>query len=154
MKGNQTIIGQLNLRLIEELTGIVQYKNNRSLFLIWGYDRLVSYIDERIADETVHYEKLLSRIRFLDGIPVVGMINEVMAGQDVKQIHTFDRVSEYNAITRYNQTIKLCETLGDAGTRDVLASILSDEEDHIKDLDSQLIQISQITLQNYLSANL
>lgn len=154
MQGNQQIIDQLNLRLVEELTAINQYKNNRSLFSIWGYSQLVTYIDERIDDEQQHFDKLIERIRFLDGIPIVGMIGEVFSGGDVKQMHLFDRASELDAIKKYNETINLCNSLGDNGTIMALESILVDEEDHIRDLDAQLIQIGQITLQNYLSAKL
>lgn len=154
MKGNTQIIDQLNLRLIEELTGINQYKNNRSVFSLWGYSGLVSYIDERIGDEENHYSLLLDRIRFLDGVPVVGKMNEVKTGQDVKQIHLNDKASEFNAINKYNETIRLCDSLGDSGTRIMLESILKDEEDHILDLDRQLIQITQMSVQNYLSAKI
>lgn len=154
MKGNQQIIDQLNLRLIEELTAINQYNNNRSLFDVWGYKQLVSYIDERIVDEVTHYNRIVERIRFLNGIPAVGNLNEVKTAQDVKNMHIIDRDSELDAISKYNETIRLCVSLGDNGTRLLLEEILKDEEDHVNDLDSHLIQINQITLQNYLSAKL
>lgn len=155
MNGNQQIIDQLNLRLVEELTtGNVQYKNNRSVFAIWEYNKLVEYIDERISDEARHYEMILNRIRFLGGIPVVGKLNEVLTGGDVVQIHENDHVAELDAIKKYNETIKLCSALGDNGTRVMLESILADEEDHARDLEAQLIQLKQMGIQNYLSAKI
>ena len=154
MKGNQQIIDQLNLRLIEELTAINQYNNHRSLFAIWEYNSLVSYIDERITDETKHYDMILSRIRFLDGLPVVGKLNIVNTGSDVKQMHIFDRAAELTAIKNYNEDIRLFSSLGDNGSRVMIESILQDEEDHIRDLDAQIIQIAQMTIQNYLSAKM
>jgi bacterioferritin len=154
MNGNPQIIDQLNLRLVEENTAINQYKNNRSVFAIWGYSQLVEYIDERIADETKHYGLILDRVRFLGGIPVVGKLNEVLTGGDVVQIHENDHIAELDAISRYNETIKLCSALGDNGTRVMLESILADEEDHARDLEAQLIQLKQMGIQNYLSAKI
>ena len=154
MIGNQQIIDQLNLRLVEEFTAINQYKNNRSLFAIWEYSQLVEYIDERIADETKHYELVLDRIRFLNGISIVGKLNAVETAGDVLAIMNIDHTAELDAIKRYNETIKLCVALGDNGTRVMLENILVDEEDHCRDLEAQIIQLKQIGVQNYLSAKI
>lgn len=154
MKGNQQIIDQLNLRLVEELTAINQYQNNLSLFIAWGYDELVKYIIERIEDEQKHYKMLLDRIRFLEGIPIVGKLNEVKTGQDIVKIHELDHFAEFTAIQNYNETIHLCVALGDNGTRLIIEEILKDEEDHINDLEKQLIEIKQIGTQNFLSTKI
>lgn len=154
MKGNQQIIDQLNLRLVEELTAINQYKNNLSLFVLWGYEKLAEYIKERIEDEQKHYNKLLDRIRFLGGMPIVGKLNEVKTGQDISKIHENDLVSEIDAVQKYNETIHLCVALGDNGTRLIIEEILKDEEEHINDLEKQLIEIKQIGTQNFLSTKI
>ena len=154
MNGNPQIIDQLNQRLIEELTGINQYENNRSCFRLWGYKSLTKHIDERIDDEEGHYRKLLNRIRVLGGIPVTGKLNEVKTGQDVIAMMNNDLASENVAIIKYNEMIKLCYSLSDNGTRKILEDILSDEEDHARYIARQLIQIKQIGMQNYLSAKI
>ena len=154
MRGNTQIISALNEGLIRELTGINQYSIHRAILAVQEYPKLIEYIDERIADERKHYDMLAERIRFLEGIPVVGQFNTVLIGDNIVAVHNFDLSAEYDAIQKYNETIQLCWQCGDSGTRGILESILSDEEDHARDLEAQLIQIAQMTTQNYLSSKL
>ena len=58
------------------------------------------------------------------------------------------------AIADYNVLIDLCIELKDSATRDLIQQILADEIDHLRDLEAQLKQISQMGIQNYLSAKL
>ena len=152
MKDNDRIIAALNERLIEELTAIDQYSIHRATFAIWQYNGLVAYLEERIADETKHFNWLLDRIKFLGGTPAAGKINSVNTGLEVTQIHTFDKTAEVVAISNYNATIALCIELKDSGTRDLIEQILADEEDHLRDLEAQLTQLAQMGEQNYLSS--
>ena len=154
MIGNQQIIDLLNQRLIEERTAVFQYENNRSCFRLWGYKSLTKHIDERIDDEKGHAKKILNRIRVLNGIPVTDKLNAVATAGDVAGMMKIDLASENSAILKYNESIRLCTSLGDNGTRIILENILADEEDHAKYLERQLIQIAQIGVQNYLSAKI
>jgi bacterioferritin len=153
MKGNFEIIAALNARLTEELTAVGQYEAHRAALALQEYSKLVEYLAERIADERKHYNLLSERIRFLEGTIIPGM-NPVNIGEDIRTMHSNDLASELDAIGKYRETITLCIQMGDAGTRQVLESILSDEEDHCRDLESQLTQIGQMTVENYLSAKL
>jgi len=154
MKGKPEIIVALNARLIDELTGINQYSVHRALVANWEYPGLVSYIQERLDDEVRHYNLLLDRILFLEGTPVVGRLNLVTIGENVPQMHEFDRTAEENIVQAYNENIELCRELKDDDTRRRLESILADETDHLHDLEANLKQIEQMTLANYLSAKI
>jgi bacterioferritin len=154
MKGSPQIIAALNLNLAFELAGMAQYEAHRATLAIWEYPKLVDYLQERIDDERKHFDMLSERIRFLEGIVDAGKIEPVIIGEDIRQMHIDDLNTEYGAIERYNELISLCISLGDAGTRQVIESILSDEEDHARDLEAQLTQIGQMTTQNYLSAKI
>ena len=153
MKGNPEIIAALNARLGEELTGITQYEANRALLAVQEYLKLTAYLDERLADERRHYNLLSERIRFLDGI-VAPSLNAVTIAEDIRQIHINDLALELDAIQKYNADIQLCLQVGDSGTRGIIESILQDEEDHARDLEAQLSQIGQMTVENYLSAKI
>jgi bacterioferritin len=150
MKGNEKIITSLNTRLAEELTVINQYFVHAEMCENWGYERLHGMIRKRSIDEMKHAEKLIARILFLDGKPIVSDLNKVHIGSEVPKFHENDHKAEVAAIHGYNESIKLALELGDNGTRELLDSILKEEESHIDLIEAQLDQIKQMGVQNYL----
>ncbi|HTP66752.1 MAG TPA: bacterioferritin [Geobacteraceae bacterium] len=150
MKGNKKLIEHLNARLAEELTAINQYMVHSEMCDSWGYGKLHKQIEKRAIAEMKHAEKLISRILFLEGIPIVSELNKIHIGAEIPKMHENDRLAEDGAIKSYNESIKLAAEVGDNGTRDLLTAILKDEEDHIDELEAQLDQIKQMGIQNYL----
>lgn len=150
MKGNERIIRELNARLAEELTAINQYMVHSEMCDNWGYARLHKAIEKRAVDEMKHAERLIGRILFLEGLPVVNTLNQIRIGPAVEAQIKNDWSAEEDAIKAYNGSIQLAGEVGDNGTRDFLLSILKDEEVHIDWLEAQLDQIKQIGIQNYL----
>jgi len=150
MKGQEKIIEQLNMRLAEELTAINQYMVHAEMCDNWNYERLHKMIEKRAIDEMKHAEKLIARILFLEGRPIVSNLNKIHIGAEVPKMHENDRLAEESAIQGYNESIRLAVELGDNGTRELLESILKDEESHIDLVEAQLDQISQMGIQNYL----
>ena len=150
MKGNPTIINTLNGLLAEELTAINQYIVHAEMCANWGYERLHKADEKRAIDEMKHAEKLIARILFLEGTPVVGKLNKINIGADVESQHKNDQKSEQMAIRAYNESIGMAVEAGDNGTRELLEGILKDEEDHLDWIEAQLDQIRQMGIQNYL----
>ena len=150
MKGNTKIIEHLNARLTEELTAINQYMVHAEMCDNWQYERLHKAIEKRAIDEMKHAEKLIARILFLEGIPIVSNLNKLHIGAVVEKMHANDRSAEDMAIKGYNESIRLAVEVGDNGTREILEAILRDEEDHIDWIEAQLDQIRQMGVQNYL----
>lgn len=150
MKGNDKVIEHLNMRLAEELTAINQYMVHSEMCDNWGYERLHQAIEKRAIDEMKHAEKLIARILFLDGRPIVSDLNKMHIGAEVPKMHESDRSAEEGAIKGYNESIRLAVEVGDNGTRELLEDILEEEEMHIDWLEAQLDQIKQMGSQNYL----
>ncbi|HEY6009583.1 MAG TPA: bacterioferritin [Geobacteraceae bacterium] len=150
MKGNEKIIEHLNARLAEELTAINQYMVHSEMCDNWLYEKLHKTIEKRAIEEMKHAEKLIARILFLEGIPIVSNLNKVHIGAAVEKMHANDRSAEDMAIKGYNESIRLAVEVGDNGTREILEAILRDEEDHIDWIEAQLDQIKQMGVQNYL----
>jgi bacterioferritin len=98
-----------------------------------------------------HAEKLIGRILFLEGIPVVSNLNPIHIGSDVEKQLRRDHEAELGAIDAYNKAIARAGELGDNGTRELLEDILEDEEAHIDWLEEQLDQIAQMQLGTYLA---
>ena len=151
MQGNEQVIGRLNDRLAEELTAINQYFVQAEMCDNWGYGRLHDAIEKRAIDEMKHAAKLIARIIFLEGIPIVGNLNEINVGSDVQKHHTNDLALEHAAVKAYNDTIQFTRDVGDNGTEELLESILKDEEAHVDWLEAQLDQIKQMGVEHYLS---
>lgn len=151
MKGNEKVIAHLNARLAEELTAVNQYFVHAEMCENWGYERLHAMIRTRAIDEMKHAEKLIARILFLEGKPIVSNLNKMHIGEEVPKMHDNDRLAEESAIKGYNESIRLAAEVGDNGTRELLESILKEEEGHIDNLEAQLDQIRQMGPQNYLA---
>lgn len=150
MKGNDRIIAVLNELLADELTAINQYMVHSEMCADWRYDKLHEAIEARAITEMKHAESLIGRILFLEGRPVVSNLNPIHIGGDVKTQHLNDQMAEQGAVQAYNKGIQLAVEVADNGTRELLESILKDEEDHLDWLEAQLEQIEQMGIQNYL----
>ncbi len=150
MKGNAKIVAALNAFLADELTAISQYIVHSEMCDNWGYGKLHAAIEKRAIEEMKHAEKLIARILFLEGQPIVNELNKLNIGAAVDQQLENDRQAEAGAIKAYNDGIRLCLELGDNGTRELIDANLKDEEAHIDWLEAQLDQIGQMGLGNYL----
>ena len=150
MKGNEKIIEKLNALLADELTAISQYMVHSEMCANWGYERLHKAVEKRAIDEMKHAERLIGRVIFLEGKPVVSNLNKISIGPEVEAQIQNDWAAEDGAVKAYNEGIRLAVEVGDNGTRELLESILKDEEAHIDWLEAQLDQIKQMGIQNYL----
>jgi bacterioferritin len=150
MKGNDKIIETLNVQLADELTAVNQYMVHSEMCANWGYEKLHKATEKRAIDEMKHAEKLIARLLFLEGMPIVSNLNKITIGPDVQTQLKNDWNAEAGAIKAYNDAIRLAVEVGDNGTRELFESILKDEEDHIDWLEAQLDQIAQMGIPNYL----
>jgi bacterioferritin len=150
MKGNEQIIGILNDFLSDELTAVNQYIVHSEMCDNWGYGKLHSAVEKRAIEEMKHAEKIIARILFLEGLPMVSNLKQMNIGATVDAQLKNDLAAEAGAIQAYNDGIRLCLEVGDNGTRELIDSNLKDEEAHLDWLEAQLDQIDQMGLQNYL----
>jgi bacterioferritin len=150
MKGNDRIIERLNALLADELTAVNEYMVHSEMCANWGYERLHKATEKRAIDEMKHAEKLIGRILFLEGMPIVTHLTKITIGSDVQAQLKNDWAAEEGAIKAYNDGIRLAVDVGDNGTRELFESILKDEEDHIDWLEAQLDQVKQMGIQIYL----
>ncbi|HLP72193.1 MAG TPA: bacterioferritin [Bacteroidales bacterium] len=154
MKGNAKIIDTLNALLREELTAVNQYFVHGEMCDNWGYEKLHKHIEKRSIEEMKHAEKLIKRILYLDGKPIVSELNKITIGATIEDQFKKDLDAEESAVRMYNDAIKLSTELLDGGTKELLDSIILDEENHADWLEAQLSQIDQMGVQNYLAGQI
>ncbi|MBN1189207.1 MAG: bacterioferritin [Dehalococcoidales bacterium] len=154
MKGDQKVIDALNSLLADELTAVNQYIVHSEMCENWGYEKLHTSIEKRAIDEMKHAEKLIARILFLEGIPIVSKLNDIHIGQDVPKMFANDHVSEADAIKSYNAGIQVCGEAKDFATRGLLKSILDDEDRHIDEIEGVQDEIGQMGIQIFLSTQM
>jgi len=151
MKGDPRLIDALNSLLADELTAINQYIVHAEMCEDWGYSKLHEHFEKRSITEMRHTEKLIGRILFLEGKPIVSNLREIHIGEDVLKQLKNDHAAEEAAIKAYNEAINLAAEVGDHATRDLLVSILNDEDKHIDELEELLDQVEQMGLPMFLS---
>jgi len=120
MQGEARVIDELNARLAEELTAINQYMVRAEMCEDWHYGRLAEPIKQRSIVEMKHAEKLIERILFLDGRPIVSNLNAIHIGAEVPEMHTNDLAAEIDAVKAYNESIRICVELKDEGSKELL----------------------------------
>ena len=151
MKGDKKLIDALNDLLSDELTAISQYIVHSEMCEDWGYGNLHDKIQKRAIDEMKHAEKLIGRILFLEGTPVVSNLKSIHIGAEIPKQVENDRAAEEGAIKAYNDAIALAGDVRDYATQDILKHILNDEDAHMDELEELLDQIEQMTLPIFLT---
>ena len=154
MRGDPEIIDVLNEVLTGELTAINQYFVHAKMCHNWGYSKLADHIRDESIDEMKHAETLVERVLYFDGVPNLQRLGPLRVGETVEEQFESDLQLEYAAVERLNRAVELCVAKSDNGTREMLADILTAEEEHIDWLETQQETIRQIGLENYLTQQL
>ena len=151
MKGQKKVIDKLNDLLADELSAINQYMVHSEMCDNWGYEKLHKYFEKRAVEEMKHAEKLIARVLFLEGRPVVSQLNKISIGAEVPKMLENDHAAEAGAIKAYNEGIKLAGEVNDFASREILEEILEDEDRHIDDIEALQDQIGHMTLPIFLT---
>jgi bacterioferritin len=154
MRGDDDILELLNDVLTGELTAINQYFVHAKMCDNWGYKRLAEKVRDESIDEMKHAEELVERVLYLEGIPNLQRLGTLRVGETVAEQFESDLAVEKAALERLRNGIVLCWEKGDHGSRELLESILTDEEDHVDWLETQQETINQIGIEHYLAQQL
>lgn len=154
MQGDPQVIDALNAGLTIELTAINQYFCQAKMCKNWGLMKLGAKHYEESLGEMKHADKLIDRILFLEGVPEIARYDVIRVGTNVKEQFENDLALELRGVHGYNAAIDLCIRLKDSATRELLAGILVESEEHVDWLETQLDLINQVGLQNYLQSQM
>lgn len=151
MQGNPTIIDALNRALTIELTAINQYFCQAKMCKNWGFMKLAGKHYEESIGEMKHAEKIIDRVLFLDGTPEIARYDVIRVGTTVEEQFENDLKLEQSGVVAYNELVNLAIQLKDNGTHALALEILTDSEEHVDWLETQLSLIRSVGLQNYLT---
>ncbi len=147
------VVEHLNTVLTNELTAINQYFLHARTLRHWGVTLLGRKEYAESIEEMRHADWVIERILFLDGLPNVQRLNQVLVGQSVQEILEADLKLEEKAMADLRDGIAYCEQVRDYVSRDLLRRILENEEEHVDFLDRQFDLIKRIGIENYIQLN-
>jgi bacterioferritin len=147
------VIEYLNTQLTNELTAINQYFLHARTLQHWGVTKLGRHEYAESIEEMKHADELIKRILFLDGLPNVQRLNAIQVGETVEQMLQSDLAIELKATQDLREGIAYCESVRDFVSRDLLSSILENEEEHLDFLERQFDLIKLIGIENYIQLN-
>ena len=153
MERDPRVIEHLNAQLTNELTAVHQYALHARTLQHWGVTKLGEREYAESMDETKHADELIERILFLGGIPNMQRLGPIQQGEGVEQILKADLALEEKALGDLREGIAYCESVHDFVSRDLLAKILANEEEHIDFLGRQVDLIRQIGIERYVMLN-
>jgi bacterioferritin len=154
MQGNPQIVELLNEVLTGELTAVNQYFVHAKMCGNWGFSRLEEKIREESIEEMKHAEALVERILFLDGVPNLQRLGNLMIGETVEEQFASDLALELRALELLKRGITAAMEVGDTGSRELFEHILVNEEEHIDWLETQQAAIERTGIENYLAEQL
>ena len=146
------IIDHLNRILKNELTAINQYFLHSRMLKDWGLKRLGGYEYGESIDEMKHADKLIERLLFLEGLPNLQDLGNLMIGENVQEILECDLRLEMLAMPDLRDVIAFAESAGDYVTRELFEDILTGEEEHVDFIETQLELIDKTGLPNYIQS--
>ena len=152
MRGDPAIIRLLNAVLTNELTAVNQYFLHARMFENWGFTRLGKIVYEESIEEMKHADRLIKRILFLDGLPNLQDLNKLRIGETVPEAMEADLALELGGRVTLVEGVRQCEAAEDYVSRELLKDILSDTEEHIDFLETQVGLIRALGEQNYLQS--
>ena len=152
MQGDKAIIRLLNQVLTNELTAVNQYFLHARIYENWGLARLGKVTYEESIGEMKHADLLIKRILFLDGLPNLQDLHKLKIGETIGETLAADLAVEVGGRALLVDGVKQCELAQDYVSRELLVEILSDTEEHIDVLETQLGLLKSLGEQNYLQS--
>ena len=149
MTGDQTVIEYLNRALRSELTAISQYWLHYRLQQDWGYGHIAAKSRAESIEEMHHADRLTERIIFLGGHPNFQKLDSLRIGQTLRETLECDLAAEHEARSLYIEARKHCESVADFVSKGLFESLITDEEEHIDFIETQLSLVGEIGAERY-----
>ena len=97
----------------------------------WGFERTYSRFHENSIEEMKDAQHIISHILYLDGVPNLQRLNQIMVGESVREDLELNLEAESAAVDALSEAITHCASVGDYTTRSILEGMARSEEEHI-----------------------
>jgi bacterioferritin len=154
MQARPGVIERLNAILTIELTAINQYFVQAEICRNWGYERLWERFRHSSLEEMKDTQKIIAHILYLEGVPNMQRLDQVMVGETVLEHLQLNLELERKAVETLREAISHCRDVEDYTTRKMFEEMIASEETHIDWIENQLEAIRQIGPELYLSQQL
>ena len=147
--GDRKVLAALNQGLKGELTAINQYFLHGRMLDNWGFKKRGKAEYDESIEEMRHADRLIQRILLLGGLPNLQDLGKLYIGENLKEVIECDLRLELEGIRHYREAIRICEEAHDYVSRDLIAEILADEEEHQDHNRTELELIDRIGIENF-----
>jgi bacterioferritin len=154
MQADPQVLAYLNAQLKNELTAINQYFLHYRMLKNWGFAGMAKHEHDESIEEMKHADKLMDRILMLDGLPNLQDLGKLLIGESAVEVLHCDLKAEEGSLVVLREAIAYCESVRDYGSRELLADILVDTEEHIDHLETQIGLVAQVGEQNWLQSQM
>ena len=131
------LIEQLNEDLATEYQSIVQYVQHVAVVTGAEYTSTLAELRAHLSQELQHATTLAEQVNFLGGIPTtrVPAVREV---DDTRQALSADLELETRQLDRYRERVQQADSMGLADVAEALRPLLTQTQEHVRDLDIAL----------------
>jgi bacterioferritin len=154
MQGNPKIMESLGDLLASELSAASTYFVHAKMRENWGYPALAKRAYDDSIEEMRHAEKLIERIIYFEGTPNLQRLSRIRVGKDVVDQFENELEIERGTVTAIVSAIALCREVDDDGTRLLVEPMLTDGEESIDWLETQIDLIEKLGKPAYLAQHI
>jgi bacterioferritin len=105
-----------------------------------------------ISMEEMHdVERLIKHILYLEGLPNLQRLNQILVGESVLELMQAGLTLEHGAVDHLREAIAHCAQVGDFTTRAIFEEMIRGEEEHVDLFETQLSAINMVGLERYLA---
>lgn len=135
----ESFVKELNGDLSTEYQSIVQYIHHIATMKGPEYVGIMEELRNHLNQELTHAMTLAEQIDFLDGVPTTE-IPDIDTSKDPQHALEADLSLEQEQLRRYREHVEAAQELGLEDVAEALRPLLTQTQDHVKDLETALEQ--------------